>query len=262
MKIRRYLRPLKRPLSVAVIGCGGTGSHILSGLTHLHHAVIALGGQGLDVHVFDPDKVEAHNVVRQRFYPGDLGEFKNVALISRINRAHGLHWRAFPQTFAQAFTSDNQTYPYDVVIGCVDSRAARAEIRSMVTLGAARRTRFWLDIGNARFPDGRFGGQILFGEPRNDRNWRSRKAGRLPVASELYPELCSAHVPEDTQPSCSALESLKRQDLFLNGLLAQHALNLLWRVIVEHKLDVNAIYLDATGHHVNAEFVQLAEAAD
>ena len=253
MTHRRYLRPLKRPLHVAVIGCGGTGSHVLAGLTHLHHAVLALGGVGVVVHAFDPDTVEAHNVVRQRFYPGDLGEFKSVALISRINRAHGLHWRAFPTTAAKAFPNRNVISRYDVVIGCVDSRAARAEIRTLVTTGAARKTRFWLDIGNARFPDGRFGGQILFGEPRNDRNWRSLREGRLPAAYELYPELCDTRLPEDTQPSCSALESLKRQDLFLNGLLAQHALNLLWRVIVERKLEVSAVYLDATGHHVNAQ---------
>lgn len=258
---RRYLRPLKRPMTVAVVGCGGTGSHILSGLTHLHHAVQALGGQGLTVVAYDPDTVEAHNVVRQRFYPGDVGRHKCEVLISRINRAHGLHWRAVPRTFAEGPGIPN----FDLVIGCVDSRRGRAEIRRMITSGPCARTRFWLDIGNARFPDGRFGGQVVLGEPSNLRNWRSRRTGRLPIASELYPELVSTRLAEDEQPSCSALESLKRQDLFLNALLAQHALNILWRVILDRKLDVTGVFLDASSHIVNpvyAECSSRAEAAD
>ena len=246
--MRRYLRPLRRPLTVAVVGCGGTGSHVLSGLTHLHHAVIALGGIGVQAVAFDPDIIQAHNVVRQRFYPGDVGQHKSEVLISRINRAHGLGWQAVNDTFA----AGNGSRSYDLVIGCVDSRVARAEIRFMLTRGPARRTRFWLDIGNARFSGGRFGGQVLLGEPCNNRNWRSRRAGRLPIASERYPELTDTRLAEDEQPSCSALDSLRRQDLFLNALLAQHALNLLWRVVLERRLDVVGVFVDATSHTVNA----------
>lgn len=256
---RRYLPNIKTPLRIAVVGCGGTGSHVLSGLTHLHHALLALGGAGLEVVAYDPDTVESHNVVRQRFYPSDVGRVKSEVLISRINRAHGLHWRSVPRTFAEGPTHRK----FEVVIGCVDSRAGRAEIRRMVTSGPCDHTRFWLDIGNARFPDGRFGGQVVLGEPSNNRNWRSRRAGRLPIASELYPELVDTRLPEDDQPSCSALESLKRQDLFLNALLAQHALNILWRVLLDRQLDITGVFLDASSHVVMPVHApsQLAEAS-
>ncbi len=243
--MRRYQPNLRRALRVAVIGCGGTGSHVLAGLTHLHLAVQALGGVGLHVDAFDPDTVAPHNMARQRFFPADVGRGKAEVLISRINRAHGTHWRAYPTTFEESVQEG-----YDVVIGCVDSRAARAEIRRAVTHGRARRTRFWLDIGNARFADGRYGGQVLLGEPANDRNWRSRRAGRLPICTELYPELADVRVSDDDQPSCSALESIRRQDLFVNSLLAQHALNILWRVVHDRRLDVTGVFLDATTHRV------------
>ena len=108
-----------------------------------------------------------------------------------------------------------------IVVGCVDTRAARATIRDAVSNWSL--TSYLLDIGNLAD-----GGQFILGEPLNQRN---RRAGlRLRTTAELYPEIVDPTLDDDTEPSCSAIEALERQSAFINSVLAQHALALLARL--------------------------------
>ena len=51
---------LRRTVKVAVVGCGGTGSAVISGLPHLHQALLAYGHpSGLSVTVMDGDRISA-----------------------------------------------------------------------------------------------------------------------------------------------------------------------------------------------------------
>ena len=59
---------LRRTVKVAVVGCGGTGSAVISGLPHLHQALLAYGHpSGLSVTVMDGDRISPTNCVRQPF---------------------------------------------------------------------------------------------------------------------------------------------------------------------------------------------------
>lgn len=82
---------------------------------------------------------------------------------------------------------------------------------------------YWLDVANSESS-----GQFVLGEPQNSRNKRSR--ARLRTVAELYPEVADPTLDDDDGPSCSAIESLTRQEPFVNGVLAQHALALLARL--------------------------------
>jgi PRTRC genetic system ThiF family protein len=99
----------------------------------------------------------------------------------------------------------------------VDTRAARAAIRDAV--GNWSTISYWLDLGNNTDS-----GQFILGEPLNERNRRSRL--RLRSAAELYSEIVDPSLDNDGEPSCSAVESLERQEPFVNQVLAQHALAL------------------------------------
>ena len=44
----------------------------------------------------------------------------------------------------------------------------------------------------------------------------------------MFPELADAGVPDDNAPSCSVAEALERQSLFVNRVVASHALALLF----------------------------------
>jgi molybdopterin/thiamine biosynthesis adenylyltransferase len=58
---------LERPVRVLVVGCGGNGSAIVSGLPYLHQALIAFGHPGgLSVTLIDPDTVSETNQDDQR----------------------------------------------------------------------------------------------------------------------------------------------------------------------------------------------------
>src|SRR6185437_12260972 len=71
--------------NVVVVGCGGTGSALIGGLPFLHQALLAAGQPGLQVIVADGDKVSTTNCVRQPFSESEIGLYKSVVLVNRIN---------------------------------------------------------------------------------------------------------------------------------------------------------------------------------
>ena len=58
----RYLLNPYHPVTVFVIGAGGTGSQVATGLARMSVALQALGHPGLHVTVFDPDTVTEANI--------------------------------------------------------------------------------------------------------------------------------------------------------------------------------------------------------
>jgi len=210
---------LQRPVHVLVVGCGGNGSAITAGLPYLHQAMLVHGHPGgLDVTVMDGDVVSATNCVRQPFSESEIGHAKAVVLVSRVNLFWGLNWHAVPDHFCPGTSVDR----VDILIGCVDSRAARRVIAEKLT-GRRSTVSFWLDLGNHST-----GGQFVLGQPWNWRNKRS--AVRLRTAAELFPELIEPSLDNDGQPSCSAMDALERQEPFVNPTLANHALAMLARL--------------------------------
>jgi PRTRC genetic system ThiF family protein len=145
--------------------------------------------------------------------------FKSVVLINRLNLFWGLDWEAVPHHVNANHDLRND---FDLVIGCVDSRAARAKIHETVT-GSWCGIPYWLDIGNNADS-----GQFVLGQPLNRLN--KHKADRLRAVSELFPEIIDPALDDDSQPSCSAAEALERQHPFINQTLANHSLALLSRL--------------------------------
>lgn len=210
---------LRRPVRVAVIGCGGTGCVIAAGLPYLHQSMLVAGHPGgLAVTVMDGDTISPSNTVRQPFCLSEIGLNKAIVTISRLNLFWGLDWTAAPEHLGER----SDIGSFDVVVGCVDTRAARLLISRKVQ-GLRSRVAYWLDLGN-----GADGGQFVLGQPLNSRNRRA--AERLRSAAELFPEITDAAQDDGDLPSCSAIEALERQEPFVNQVLACHALALLTRL--------------------------------
>ncbi|MGI8743641.1 MAG: hypothetical protein ACR2NN_13925 [Bryobacteraceae bacterium] len=88
------------------MGCGGTGSTIASGLPYLHQSMLATGHPGgLDVTLIDGDRISAANCVRQPFSESEIGLFKSVVLVRRLNLFWGLEWKGVPKHL------DRSTWP-------------------------------------------------------------------------------------------------------------------------------------------------------
>jgi PRTRC genetic system ThiF family protein len=220
-----------RPWQVTVVGAGGTGSAFLTSLARLHHAMVALGHPGgIQCLVMDDDTVSETNVGRQGFYPCDVGQYKALLLVNRLNHLMGTNWVAEPLR-----VDSGTRLCSDIVVGCVDSRRARHAIVKAAQRGSCR---YYLDCGNETDR-----GQVVlgeFGKPRHD---------RLPHVGDLFPELLDAkHDKGDDTPSCSMAEALSRQSLVINQAIALQAFNLLWTLFRTGTLTYSAVFVNlATG---------------
>lgn len=203
---------IERTINVALIGAGGTGSHVLAGLVDLHLSLLALGHpSGLQVTCYDDDYVSEANIGRQKFAPSDVGLPKAVVLIHRANMLFGTNWVAK----VARVDKDFHTYGTDMVIGCVDNRQARSDIIN--TFPGS----YWLDFGNRKDD-----GQVVLGQIpyRGERP----NADRMPHVGELFPESIDPELEgQDDAPSCSLAEALEKQSLFINKSVADYGLNIL-----------------------------------
>jgi PRTRC genetic system ThiF family protein len=233
-----------QPLRVLIVGAGGNGSAVLLGLPYLHQAMKVWGhAGGLHVMLADGDLVSKTNCIRQPFASADVGLNKAVVLINRVNLFWGLQWQAHPEYFHKDSLRTNSTGPH-LIIGCVDTRAARQAIVSAVTRGNDS-TVYWLDLGNNASS-----GQYVLGQPLNAVN--RRNAIRLRTVAELYPEIVDAEAGEDPLPSCSAAEALERQEPFINQVLATSALAMLARLFRYGTLTHHGAFYNASTGRMSA----------
>src|SRR5437867_5155993 len=120
---------LGRTVRVLVTGCGGSGSAIAGGLPYLHQAMLVAGHPGgLHVTIMDGDIISPANCIRQPFCSAEIGLSKSVVMVSRLNLFWGLNWTAV----AEHLTAKTDISNFDIVIGCVDTRAARRLINDRV----------------------------------------------------------------------------------------------------------------------------------
>jgi len=234
----------RREVRILVIGAGGSGSAVVMGLPYLDQAMRVWGRtHGLHVTMMDADAVSTTNCVRQPFSASDVGQNKATVLINRINLFWGTKWHAVPNHF-HAASLNHSGYTPDLVIGCVDTRAARKAIEKAVS-GRVAQASYWLDLGNNAAS-----GQFVLGQPLNASN--RRKADRLRTVSELYPEIADVTSGEDPLPSCSAVEALDRQEPFINQTLASSALAMLAQLFRYGKLTHHGAFFNAKTGQMSA----------
>jgi PRTRC genetic system ThiF family protein len=221
MKHRLPTEFLNREVSVELVGCGGTGSHMVSALARIHLSIMALGHpRGLSVTVWDPDEVTEANAGRQLFSASDIGLPKAVCLVERVNRFHGLDWKAARSHYAR-----NYLQPATIIVGCVDNNAGRVQIHK--SLEQSNNACYWLDCGNELDS-----GQVIIGNNHN-----------LPTAGQLFPAILTGKTKTHA-PSCSLAAALAKQDLFVNQQVATLAGQLIWRLFRQGGLDYHGFFFN------------------
>ena len=229
------LLELKLPAFDAVhltlVGCGGTGSHIATGLGAL---LLALG-LPYSLTLIDPDIVETKNVGRQLFAASDVGKPKTEVIAARLANAYGI----VPYVMTRGVDAlDWQTLEPRVlhlVIGAVDNPAARSVIANAVKRGEG--ALWWLDCGNENAS-----GQVLLGNIADARKMRGAATlgliDRLPAPHLVYPDLIkSARFPRLARAaSCAELTALGEQGLMVNRMVAAWALELLDALLVRREV--------------------------
>ena len=110
--IDNYLVNPQHPVTVNLIGAGGTGSQVLTCLARLDAALRGLGHPGLFVTLYDPDIVTEANIGRQLFGPSDLGQNKAQCLVTRINNFFGNDWKAQPDIYPTGSSGQYHNHLY------------------------------------------------------------------------------------------------------------------------------------------------------
>lgn len=222
---------LDRATRILVIGCGGTGAEMVDALMRLHFVLRALAHPGLRLSVQDGDKVEEHNVGRQRFAPADIGMNKAEVLARRYGTIYNERIGYYP-CYAKASHIAEFGSEFEVVVTCVDRARFRDQMGAYWS-GRASRT-LWLDCGN-----GSHSGQAILGHL----GMMPADQARLPNVYDLYPSL--AQVDDTAEPSCGSIEaSIASQNLFVNRWSCDTAVSLLWQLYRFGKISAASAFFD------------------
>ena len=236
------------PIKIILIGAGGTGSFVLSGLARLNEALTAHGHAGIDIDLWDGDLVTKNNIGRQLFAQSEIGLYKSVALINRINRFFGTGWKAKSRNFPKVragFLQDELLA--SIYITCVDNIETRFELGS--TLGNYKSSnnqlnqpRYWFDFGNSKDS-----GQVIcstIGTVEQPNSKKFTPVSNLPFVTEEFEHLLRSSEEKDEAPSCSLVDSLKKQSLFINSTLANLGCDLLTTLLFEGVLMERGLLLN------------------
>ena len=250
-----YLLSPQHPVTIFVIGAGGTGSQVITNLARMNMALQAMGHPGLHITVFDPDIVTEANIGRQLFSESELGENKAIALVTRINRFFGYTWNAenccYP--LRRGRSKDNLMLA-NIIITCTDNVRSRLDLwqflrnHRKINLNNEKTPIYWMDFGNTQNT-----GQVLIGNIRNKISQPpSDKYIPMPKMNVITEEVSYSTIEEkDSGSSCSLAEALRKQDLFINSMLAQVGCNILWKMFKEGRTMHRGAYVNLTTLRVN-----------
>lgn len=259
----RYLIDPPHPVTINIVGCGGTGSQVISTLGRMNSALKALNHPGLFIRAIDPDRVTTANMGRQLFSESDVDMYKCSVLIGRVNRFFGTDWEALPVLYR----GDVLIRPANITISCVDTGAARKGIKEILKGAIAAHTAtgrndrnkkylepyelpyYWMDFGNMKDR-----GQMVMGTMQKiEQPKKSEYICRETMATVdvLHPEIFKDNKKDDQGPSCSMAEALGRQDLLINTNLANIGLGILWKMFRELRTAYNGIYVNQDTMCVN-----------
>ncbi|MCM0221110.1 PRTRC system ThiF family protein [Bacteroides fragilis] len=249
-----YLMNPQHPVTVNIIGAGGTGSQVLTGLARLDVTLRALGHPGLFVTLYDPDIVTEANIGRQLFGYSDMGLNKAQCLVTRINNFFGNDWKAVPDIFPAMLKNACRDNMANITVTCTDNIKSRLDLWKILKSVYIPEYHdditplYWMDFGNTQTS-----GQVVLGTvPKKIKQPASQlyeTVGSLKVITRLVKY---ARVKEeDSGPSCSLAEALEKQDLFINSTLAQLGCDILWKMFRNGMISYHGLYLNLETMKVN-----------
>ena len=239
--IDNYLINPQHPVTVNLIGAGGTGSQVLTCLARLDTALRGLGHPGLFVTLYDSDIVTEANIGRQLFSPSDIGLNKAQCLVTRMNNFFGNDWKAVPDIYPAALKDARRDNLANIMITCTDNIKSRLDLWNILKAVPVSEYRshetplYWMDFGNTQDT-----GQVVLGTvPKKIRQPESKLYETVESLKVITRYVKYARVKEkDSGPSCSLAEALEKQDLFINSTLAQLGCNILWKMFRNGMIEI------------------------
>lgn len=221
--VPEYLKNPYHPVTVNVIGAGGTGSLLIGRLARLNEALKMMDHPGLQVSLYDPDIVEEFNIGRQNFTLSDVGLNKATCLINKVNMAYGLQWESFG-VFAQPTVTGN------IFITCVDNADYRVNLSQNKETHDPLQTNFlWIDCGN-----GKDFGQVVLTDFKS-----------LRTPTDIFGDLVSYdNLEAQGTMGCSYRDKLNEQDLFINDIISAYCSEIIWSLFRDKTLDSQGVIIN------------------
>lgn len=230
-----------RPDVVVLVGCGGTGSHVLPNILQYLKS-LSLKSKLFkmpDIILIDGDKVENKNLVRQRFTTRDVGKKKADALARRYSSVFGCKIASYPEYIAHSDDLEKllSGYSFPMFIGAVDNHRARLVIWDACEKLSATKEVVWIDGGNETHH-----GQVILGswnlKTKNGEDWNMAKLGgninsiNLPHFFNHFPEdiMLVGGTPRTPENQCAINVAENPQTIHANATSAQAISNLVTQV--------------------------------
>lgn len=159
-----------------IVGAGGTGSLLARDLPKL------LIGTEHKIVIVDGDHVEEKNMKRQSYQMQDIGEYKSIALSSKINTFYDTKCEALGMylTKDEIFEYCENNFMYiPVIIGCVDNDATRKILEeTFMRLDDC----YYLDSAN-----GEYEGNIYIAMKKDDKCRGVLRSSVYELSNDLHP---------------------------------------------------------------------------
>lgn len=225
-----FVVPPLQTVTIALIGCGGTGSHIAQSLARLASHCRDTNGPDVQLVFVDGDTVEHKNVGRQLFSALDAGRNKAQALAARFSAVFGLHIVAFPHML-QAGTVVANPHAYGILVGAVDTAAGRRAIAAQL---GQYNWKLWIDCGNHEHS-----GQVVCGNTLSQDGMKQAiqlgMCAKLPAAPLVYGDLIKDAKAQPREDCAAAMED-NAQSLMVNQTMAAIVGQYLYRIVIQRKL--------------------------
>jgi PRTRC genetic system ThiF family protein len=234
LKIPSYLKDPGHPITIAVVGAGGTGSQLVTQLARVNVALKAVFNKSLHVTLIDNDQVSLANLGRQMFLHSDIDRYKSEVLIERVNRFFNLNWASVTEIYTAQMAN--------IVITCTDTITSRKQIKKSIKNKQMNndltRPYLWIDCGNGNF-NGNVIGHFL------------KYPAETPDPFKRFNQKANNWETEDHTPSCSIMEALLKQSLFVNTWAANIAAQLVYDVCTKSEIDWCGAFYNTNTLQVN-----------
>ena len=224
---------ITRPVSVLVIGAGGTGGYIIPHLYRIAYAT----KRKYRIVIADGDIVEKKNLIRQNFSNYDIGSNKAEAMAERYSDVFGIETEYVPEYIEDEdmlcdllmpkLTSQEMTKkPLYIIIGAVDNNRSRVMCHNVFN---KLNDVIYIDSGN-----GEYTGQVVCGIKEDG------KVISLPVA-EIYPDILVDTEKFPSELSCAERSVSAPQSIAANLFASMAVSAMLYYLLAIGELETTRI---------------------
>ena len=234
---------LERPVSIVMLGAGGTGGYAAP---HIYRLTQTLRRPARFL-IADGDIVEEKNLVRQNFVHADLGRNKAAVLAERYASAFGMEIAYMPEfienedALARLVTPSREQNELVILIGAVDNNKSR---RMCHNVFAKAKELVYIDSGN-----GQYTGQVVCGIRRNGRTTYK------PVGA-LYPDILEDTDKFPTELSCAEAAVSAPQSVVAYVMAATTILSYLYGILVLGDITVRNVTFSTKAIHMKPEITK------